>query len=421
MERDEVVPAGVFQFGDRTLVTPEEAVARYEAAQDVVRRARTTSSSATAPSTWSSSTRAAQFAELPAFRDPTLPLQAGRLLPRRAARAGHRRDRPRTRSCPARTPSSRSTVTGPGTLALRYLLSTRRRARWSTSGGADAGASRGRHVRGHHPCRRHRRAVPGLLPALPGRAESMRWRCITERRVDLEVADARSAMPADGDPRCCGPSSSAAASLGAVLVIVLVLLVLTPGRHGLLGPHPRAPRWARSCAALRTSLAQTISDPDAVERRVEARRAELEPSYGLDRAWYERLPGVVGQVLVFDLGEARSVRAAERQQRHRRHHRRAPAAHDAAADDLAAHHGRHRPAPGRLALHARGLARRPHRELRGGHHQRPAGLVGGHPAHPRLLVLAAHPALRRHVQHAATGGRRGLASWTSSGTPCCPS
>ena len=37
---------------------------------------------------------------------------------------------------------------------------------------------------------------------------------------------------------------------------------------------------------------------------------ELEAAYGLDQAWYERLPGVVAQVLAFDLGEARSIRAA---------------------------------------------------------------------------------------------------------------
>jgi peptide/nickel transport system permease protein len=98
-------------------------------------------------------------------------------------------------------------------------------------------------------------------------------------------------------------------SLGAVLVIVLVLLVLTLGATGysdrILGAQV-----GEELRGLRTSLSQTINDPEDVEVAVEARRTELEASYGLDRAWYERLPGVVAQVLVFDLGEARSIRAA---------------------------------------------------------------------------------------------------------------
>ena len=100
-----------------------------------------------------------------------------------------------------------------------------------------------------------------------------------------------------------------AISLGAVLVIVLVLLVLTLGATGysdrILGAQV-----GEELRGLRTSLSQSITDPDDVESVVEARRVELEAAYGLDRAWYERLPGVVAQVLAFDLGEARTIRAA---------------------------------------------------------------------------------------------------------------
>ena len=100
-----------------------------------------------------------------------------------------------------------------------------------------------------------------------------------------------------------------AISLGAVLVIVLVLLVLTLGATGysdrILGAQV-----GEELRGLRTSLSQSIHDPDDVEAAVEARRVELEAAYGLDKAWYERLPGVVAQVLAFDLGEARSIRAA---------------------------------------------------------------------------------------------------------------
>jgi peptide/nickel transport system permease protein len=111
-------------------------------------------------------------------------------------------------------------------------------------------------------------------------------------------------------PSLLRPILVRAASLGAVLIIVLVLLVLTLGATGysdrILGAQV-----GEELRALRTSLSQTISDPDAVEGVVEARRTELEAAYGLDQAWYERLPGVVAQVLVFDLGEARSIRAAD--------------------------------------------------------------------------------------------------------------
>jgi peptide/nickel transport system permease protein len=101
-----------------------------------------------------------------------------------------------------------------------------------------------------------------------------------------------------------------AASLGAVLVIVLVLLVLTLGATGYSDRILEA-QVGEELRVLRTGLSETITDPDAVEEIIRTRRAELEASYGLDKPWYERLPAVVAQVLVFDLGEARSIRAAD--------------------------------------------------------------------------------------------------------------
>ena len=120
-------PPGVFQVGDRTLVTPEEADGALPGGPGLVRRARRTWSSATGPF----------FLE--------------HVRPAGAVRGAGRVPRPdATRSQPgdfdlgaatelsidapssadpsgsARTPSSRSPSQGPGTLALRYLLSTRR-------------------------------------------------------------------------------------------------------------------------------------------------------------------------------------------------------------------------------------------------------------------------------------------------------
>jgi peptide/nickel transport system permease protein len=111
-------------------------------------------------------------------------------------------------------------------------------------------------------------------------------------------------------PSLLRPILVRAASLGAVLIIVLFLLVLTLGATGF-SDRILSAQVGEELRGLRTSLSQTITDPDAVEEVIEARRTELNASYGLDRPWFERLPGMVAKVLVFDLGEARSVRAAD--------------------------------------------------------------------------------------------------------------
>jgi peptide/nickel transport system permease protein len=101
-----------------------------------------------------------------------------------------------------------------------------------------------------------------------------------------------------------------AASLGAVLIIVLTLIVLVLGATGYSDRILEA-QIGEQLRTERTGLSETVTDPDAVEEIIAARRTELEQSYGLDQEWYERLPAVVAQVLVFDLGEARSIRAAD--------------------------------------------------------------------------------------------------------------
>ena len=100
------------------------------------------------------------------------------------------------------------------------------------------------------------------------------------------------------------------ASLGAVLIIVLTLMVLILGATGYSERILQA-QVGEELRAVRTGLSESNTDPDSIEQIIAARRVELEESYGLDQAWYERLPAVVAQVLVFDLGEARSIRAAD--------------------------------------------------------------------------------------------------------------
>ncbi len=103
------------------------------------------------------------------------------------------------------------------------------------------------------------------------------------------------------------PLAVRAASLLGVLLVVLVLLVVTLGATGysdrILGAVVN-----EEMRGLRTTMAQTIRDPAQLEDALATRRAELEQSYGLDQPWYQRLPGMVGRVLTFDLGEARTVR-----------------------------------------------------------------------------------------------------------------
>ena len=78
MERDEVVPAGLFEFGGRSLVTPEEATARYEAAQEWYDEHDHLVIS-NGPFYLERFDPPAQFAELDAFRDPTYPFKPGDL------------------------------------------------------------------------------------------------------------------------------------------------------------------------------------------------------------------------------------------------------------------------------------------------------------------------------------------------------
>jgi peptide/nickel transport system substrate-binding protein len=120
MERDELVPPGVFEFGGRSLVTPEEAVARYEAAQEwfddkdhlVISQG---------PFSLEQFDPPAQFAELVAFRDPGYPFKPGDLYrgePPELAITGISADP----VVPGEDAVVVASVDGPGELSMRYLL-----------------------------------------------------------------------------------------------------------------------------------------------------------------------------------------------------------------------------------------------------------------------------------------------------------
>ncbi len=182
LERDEVVPAGVFDFGGRSLVSPEEAVARYQAAQEwfddkdhlVISQG---------PFYLEQFDPPAQFAELLAFRDPSYPFKPGDLY----------RGEPPTLAIddvsadlvvPGEDAVISASVTGPGTVGLQYLLLDPAVGEVKSSGRADATGDGAFAVT--IPA-----AVTGTL--FPGfyelylAAESDSLALISERRVDLEV------------------------------------------------------------------------------------------------------------------------------------------------------------------------------------------------------------------------------------------
>jgi peptide/nickel transport system permease protein len=101
-----------------------------------------------------------------------------------------------------------------------------------------------------------------------------------------------------------------ALTLFGVLLAVLVMLVVALGATGFSDNLLRS-QVSEEVRALRQSMAQTIRDPDELEKAVAERQAELEEFYGLDDPWWERLPENVISVLTLDLGEARSLRTAE--------------------------------------------------------------------------------------------------------------
>ena len=119
-QQQRFLPPSVFQVGNRTLMSPDQAVARYRAALDC----HSTYNNlviGTGPYFLAAYDPPAQFAELRAFRDPTYPFKPGDWLFGAP---------PTLAVLPPETPAIRAgrnaeysvTVEGPGALELRYLL-----------------------------------------------------------------------------------------------------------------------------------------------------------------------------------------------------------------------------------------------------------------------------------------------------------
>jgi peptide/nickel transport system permease protein len=104
------------------------------------------------------------------------------------------------------------------------------------------------------------------------------------------------------------PLLARALSLFGVLLVVLFLLVISLGTTGF-SDRMLGALIGEELRALRTTLAETVRDPEAIEETLLVRRQELNALYGLDRPWYVRMPGMVLRVLRLDLGEARTLRS----------------------------------------------------------------------------------------------------------------
>ncbi len=104
------------------------------------------------------------------------------------------------------------------------------------------------------------------------------------------------------------PLAVRALTMVGVFFVVLLLLVLTLGLTGF-SDRILSSVVGEQIRVERTTLAETIRDPDELERVLAARKAELESFYGLDIPWQRRLPGTVFRVMRLDLGEARSLRS----------------------------------------------------------------------------------------------------------------
>ena len=183
LERDEFVPAGYFEFGDRTLVTTDDAVARYEAAQEWFDEKEHLVISQ-GPFYLNQFDPPAQFAELVAFRDPSYPFKPG----------DNYRGQPPELSIseitsdlvvPGEDAVVSASVTGPGTVGMQYLLLDPALGEVIDSGQADDAGDGTFAVT--IPADVTGTLFPGGFYELYLAAESDSLAQITERRVDLEV------------------------------------------------------------------------------------------------------------------------------------------------------------------------------------------------------------------------------------------
>ena len=183
LERDEFVPAGVFEFGERTLVSPEDAVARYEAAQEWFDDKEHLVIS-NGPFYLETFDPPAQFAELIAFRDPGYPFKPGDLF-RGEPPALTVGDVTAEAVVPGEDAVISATVAGPGEVGLQYLLLDPAVGEVVAQGVAEPGETPGT-FEVTIPADVTGALLPGFYQLFLA-AESDELAQVAERRIDLEV------------------------------------------------------------------------------------------------------------------------------------------------------------------------------------------------------------------------------------------
>ncbi len=101
-------------------------------------------------------------------------------------------------------------------------------------------------------------------------------------------------------------------TLAGVLFVSLVMVVVTLGATGY-SDRMLSAIVNEEIRGLREGLAQNIRNADEIESVISARKKQIEESYGLDKAWYLRLPEMIFRVIRLDLGEARTLKTGDGQ------------------------------------------------------------------------------------------------------------
>jgi peptide/nickel transport system substrate-binding protein len=183
MDTQASVPSGVFVFGNASLVSPQEAQARYKAASDWFQKYNHLVVSQ-GPFFLAKYDPPAQFAEIQANRDPSYPYKPGDTYLGRSPSLAISDVQTGTVTV-GKAADVTASVKGPGKLGVRYVLIDPAKGRVVQSGEAAPGTSAG-----NFKVTLTQEALSGVQPGLYHlylAAYSDQLATLQERKVDLDV------------------------------------------------------------------------------------------------------------------------------------------------------------------------------------------------------------------------------------------